>query len=186
MRFGIFGVAAFALYAATTGLTGAEEVGSWSDPSGRYSLQFASLGWETSDNGTEAHYLRIESTRARDRGKFLICLARVLGPLPSTEHLGQEQANVGSERFGIQNAERVVLGGENIRVEHVAIDGVAVVDLRYITPSDGGLYHHWRTFFLATPTGVVQHQINCGAALPTSSRDEADLAEVLNTLRFTR
>lgn len=172
--------ASVALMLSLLGETAAAQQGPWVDPSGRYSLEFDQVTWEQVPHGAN-EYLEIESVNARVRDRYLTCSAQRFGPLPSTIHLDQAQANVGSERFGAENLQRAVPNATDRRVLHNTIDGVAVVDLFFV---DQGIHQRWRTFFLATPEGVVQHQIRCGGVEPVFAEDYAEIDAVLQTMRF--
>lgn len=156
----------------------------WNDPTGRYSLDLARLGWE-SQPPPHGYYLAVVSSAARARDKFLTCEARVLGPIPFMTWIDQARVNeVGTSPFNIRQLLSFAPDAIDPRVERANIDGIELVDLRFTTAAQGGLHHHWRTFYLATPEGVVQHQIQCGGAMPLAPEDDADIDALLGTLRF--
>jgi hypothetical protein len=130
---------AIAAIAASVGAAGAQSNAPWRDPSGDFTLDFASVGWEMRSPTPPGRYLAIDSASARAREKFITCEAEVLGPLPGSTGIQQAQANAGSQRLDIEGARRVFVEAQDLTVEHSTVDGVAVVERafrpRRISPS---------------------------------------------------
>ena len=159
----------------------------WTDPTQRFTLAFEPLGWRPREDPprNERVYFAIYSATAFERGKFLTCNLERLGPLPLTAQTPQATVNAGTTRFQVENLLRVAPGALNPSVSHTFIGDVAVSDLMWWRSFDGEtIYSHWRTFFLASAEGAVQHQLQCAAVEPVSPADRAEIASLLSTLTF--
>ncbi|MBL8544256.1 MAG: hypothetical protein JNJ63_10670 [Hyphomonadaceae bacterium] len=180
-------VAAATLFAGIllTASVARSQTSTWNDPTGRFTLDLTSTRW-TETVPADGVLSSLESARARARGKFLTCEFRLLGPVPGTVELSQETANAATQRFSLETLSNLDPEAQEARVEHTNVDGVEVVDFAFRHLEGGGAHYRVRSFYLVSPQGIVQHQIWCGGALPTSAEDEAEINGLLSTLRFLR
>jgi hypothetical protein len=171
----------FAVFAALIAPNANAQV--WIDPSGRYALDYEGLGWSSAPP-QQGVLLSLVSTTAQARGEILACDVLGSDSMPGTTTVDQARANMGASQFDLQSLLDVIPDAGDPQVEHATIDGIELVDVHFTTPAQGGLHRHWRTFYLATPNGLVQHQIHCGGRLSEASADDVEIDALFGTLRF--
>jgi len=154
----------------------------WTDPSGRFSLSYTARGWQRIEPMRHADDV-FEIAGPNDRpGRIYMCslLAPERGGLL---HGSQAQINADMRRRTVaDDVPPQWSSTPDFQFAHATVDGVAVIDMSL---SRNSTYQRWRTFRLPGSLGSTQHQLTCGATLPVSDAERADLEAIITSLHFT-
>ncbi len=70
---------------------------------------------------------------------------------------------------------------QGFQFAHATVDGVAVIDISF---SRDTMYQRWRTFRLPAAIGTTQYSIACGATLPVTDSERAEIESIVTSLHF--
>lgn len=164
-----------------TGPVQAQTSQRWTEPGGRFSLEFGALGWsELPPNPSEGDTLlvAIEHREFQSGGQMRTCFVterrQALGASVS-----QARVNTSTSAMAAAGVERSV-GATIDESEIVEVDGATVIDASYTAQWQ----QHMRLFYLADGAFVRQILINCAAPPPVGSEVADGITNLLGTLRF--
>ena len=159
----------------------AAPAGDWVDPTGRFSLSFAARGWrQATSPRNPADLLNIIGPSHSEARPFL---CGVLEP-SSGGLLGGSQADINAAMRRRTVADDVPpewSRAEGFQFAHATVDGVAVIDFSFSRQS---MYQRWRVFRLPAAMGTTQYTMTCGAALPATAEERAEIEAIMTSLHF--
>lgn len=175
------GLAGFALAMALVSAPDALAQETWTDPNGRFTLQFDQNEWQPSTviRALEGDALTIQSAR-RGGGEDQLIVCKINERPSPAQGAGQDLANQHLRSLGEADVEGIV-NGDISALEHRDVNGMAVVAYSQFL---AGFNTEWRVFFLVTADSVFSVTIMCGARPPVSDSDWAAARLVLDSLAF--
>jgi hypothetical protein len=174
-------IAALCLLSATATAQEAPAVGPWTDPLGRFTMDFAAHGFTplpASDDPAEVIVVEHGALQRSANGTRMCDVREQRVPRSVAMDQGQANAHLYSR------SERDIAAGLNGQLSEYArsrVDGISVVSFRF---DIGSVQQYWRLFFLAHNGGVVQVAIACGGTAPLTMLDLSIMDQTLSTLRF--
>ncbi|MFT3728780.1 MAG: hypothetical protein QM759_13230 [Terricaulis sp.] len=162
--------------------SGAQQSSVWTDPSGRFTLSFAELGWSGPQQPeTEDGYILAVENLELSRGRAVpdVCAVR---HAPPARNFPADRINAmtdGLSESVLQRFHHTQAPIQNLM--RLEIDGVHVVD--YVTEMNGA-WQHWRTFWLEQSNDAVMYDVACTGTSPVSSDEMTNMAAVLGSLHF--
>jgi hypothetical protein len=157
-------------------------VSAWTDPLGRFSMDFAANGFAPLPPVADdpAQVIAVEhGALQRNANAARMCAVRE-SRVPRMAAMDQGQAN--AHLYAL--AERDIAArfdGQLTEYGRTRVDGVSLISFRL---DSGQFQQYWRLFYLARDGGVVQAAIACGGVGPLSMLDLSVMNDTLNTLRF--
>ena len=148
----------------------------WEAPGGHFSLDFRSFGWtELSPSGDTGDVLGIEHRGFQAAGAMRTCfITERRAPVP--RRAPQQRLN----EMATRTTGEFDQTGPPRTLNRINVDGVLVTDAVYDRP----IYQHMRWFYISDGTAVIQFHINCGASGNVPEEVSANIADMLQTLRF--
>jgi hypothetical protein len=151
----------------------------WTEPAGRFGLDFQASGWTElhmpSDN--EGLVLAIEHRPFQERGLMRTCLITERGQDLGGQ-VSQADINTRTAAVGQSMIERTI--GVPAHSAVLDVDGVTVVAATIAAP----LRQEVRLFYLSEGTRLTQILINCGATNPVAPDVVDNIAALLGTLHI--
>lgn len=174
------GLASFAVAIALMAAADASAQETWTDPQGRFTLQFDQNDWRPSTalRALEGDALMIENDRRGVDDMLLVCKVNER-PSPAR---GAQQDLANAHVRGLSEADvEGIVNGDITDLEHRDVNGMAVVAYSQLL---AGFNTEWRVFFLVTAEAVYSVTIMCGARPPVADGDLAATRLVLESLVF--
>ncbi|WP_395648123.1 hypothetical protein [Terricaulis sp.] len=157
----------------------AQDSARWTDPSGRFSLAFADLGWSgpPAPPGETQYLLAVQNPSLPSS----LCAVRRAPPAQAQAGLPQEAVNTLTTRLTERQLQTFHHTNAPVRnLTFLDIGGVAVAD--YVIETS--IWQHWRTFWLLHGDQAVMYEIACTARTPVSAEERSGAAAFLDTLHF--
>jgi hypothetical protein len=152
----------------------------WTEPAGRFTLDFAPLGWTelSPPDDDPTTLLGIEHRGFQETGMMRTCFMterrQSVGP-----RLNQEQVNAVTRRMGPEGIART-MGATPEQSETIDVDGIAVIHATFTNE----WRQQMRLFYLADGQNVRQIFLNCGSTLPVGAEVTGNIDRLLQSLHF--
>jgi hypothetical protein len=175
-----FALACVLLLAAPAAAQEPPAATAWTDPLGRFTVDFAANGFTPAPSGDPADVVSVENAALqRTANAARMCAVRQTR-VPRTPALDQGQAN--AHLYARSEADiRASLRGQLSDYARNRVDGISILSFRL---DAGSIQQYWRLFYLAHNGGVVQVALTCGGTAPLSMLEISIMNQTLNTLRF--
>lgn len=167
---------AAALFAAPSALA---QQADWTDPQGRYSLNYSFHGWVAASSSSATVRLslihpRFRAMSGRERGCF------VTEDAVSGQVTGEAEQDAWLAGLNTADVERII-GRAVSEFSQGRVDGRAVIDY---ASTNGAYWLRTRVFRLSDGTNVVHVTIVCGGEPPFTDEERTSFESVISSLRF--